>query len=193
MKFPLYFLLFLIIFACDSDDDSMSSSSMVVEKNGVTYSIDSYYNSVSKVTENGNTQTYLHIRGGLDDGHLVLEVSNWDWQNPPENGILTKTYDTNNEVRGNNADVGPNTDCTLEDEIFYCDRSEGLFIIGEYTYATAYVEDGDRGRIQILENDTINQTVSGSFEFVTYSYWTKEYISFDGTFENLEYVIETQP
>ena len=108
MKNVLVFLLLsLCLFSCGNDDiiENVNTEEgiMEVEKNGVLFTVTSFNNTLEEVVEEGEVARRLDIRGEVDGGTLFVSISNWDWQNPPANGVLEKSYDTDDTF-----DVGPN-------------------------------------------------------------------------------------
>ena len=123
------------------------------------------------------------IRDRVDGGTLILSVSNWDWQNPPANGILEKNYHTNEDF-----DLGPDTDCMDINSIIYCDGGLGTYMISNTEILSSEgMEDEPFGSITITENDPEAKTVSGTFDFLVVDFFTDEKTSFKGTFTSLNY------
>jgi len=187
MKNVLVFLLLsLCLFSCGNDDSienvNTEEAIMEVEKNGVLFTVTSFNNTLEEVVEEGEVARRLDIRGEVDGGTLFVSISNWDWQNPPANGVLEKSYDTDDTF-----DVGPNTECLAASNVTYCDTGLGTYLVGTNIYMTGISEEAEAGTITISKNDSNNRTVSGSFEFVSSDLFMTEEFSFKGTFRNLKY------
>lgn len=179
--------LILSIVSCKKDDpEEMKTTNdavMEVEKNGTSYTITDFTNTLLSQPQGGQTGRRLDLRGDVDGGTLILSIANWDWQNPPENGILEKTYDTNEDF-----EVGPNAQCMDINGGTYCDTGLGTYLVSNSTtYTSEGIEDESFGSITIIENDPSEKTVSGNFDFTVIEFFTEEKITFKGTFSNLKY------
>ena len=98
---PLFFLLGLI--ACRRDDDA-APQIWEVNMNGEEFTVVDF--DVGLVEDNqssARTSTNLLINGEIDGGTLSINLLNWDFQNPPTDGILVKEYTINATGPGLNA------------------------------------------------------------------------------------------
>ena len=180
----LFFLLGLLSMSCGNDDDNNMNTDeeiMEVEKDGISFTVTSFNNTLLEDVQADEAGRRLDIRGDVDGGTLIITVSNWNWQNPPENGVLEKIYDTDEDIDSSN------TDCMEGNNFTYCDGGLGTYILGTKTYLTGVLDNAIPGNITISENDSNNRRVSGSFEFMTTDLFRTEEISFKGTFQNLKY------
>jgi len=181
--FSLLFILSLVsLSSCKKDkkteESNTSNAKMELIKDGVKHNITSFNNSLMNETQNGHSGRRMDLRCNVDGGTFVLSLSNWDWQNPPANGVLIKSYDTD--------ESGTNTKCKDVSGDQLCDGGLGTYLVG----STNYYSTGDNdsaGVITITKNDTQNKTVSGSFEFAATDIFTKADIKFSGTFSDLNY------
>ena len=180
----LYALLGLVVFSCQPDpNDPGSNGKMTVEKDGVSFTITEFNNSLlgeQQLTEFGRR---LDLRANVDGGTLVISVSNWDFQNPPEDGIITKTYDTNTDFEGTH-EV-----CKETANASFCDGGMGTYIIGGTNYISEGFNSQPEGEIIITENDPVALTVSGTFDFEVFDLFGQgDLIHFKGTFTDLKYI-----
>ena len=189
MKNLLFFVLAsLAIMSCQPDNNPPApTGSMTLTLDSVSHSITAFNNTLYKEVQFGEAGRRLDIRVNVDGGTLVISVSNWDWQMPPENGILLKTYDTG-DLGNDSTLVGPNTQCKSGSFADYCDAGMGTFIIGNQQFSSEFVE-GIPGWISITNNDATNLTVSGLFEFTAVDLFTEEEKTFKGNFLNLPYTV----
>ena len=187
MKKLLYLSCLILFFsACKKDDDPAKSTNdpiMEVEKDGESFTVTQFNNTLLVDNQGGETGRRLDLRGEVDGGTLFITVSNWDWQNPPENGILVKNYHTNEDF-----DQGPDTQCMDDGTFTYCDGGLGTYQISNTEILFSEdLEDESFGSITITENDPEAKTVSGSFDFIVTDLFNENIITFKGTFSNLNY------
>ena len=192
MKFNYLFLLScLFLFACNSDDDTNPTSNndgpiMIVEKDGVEFTAESFNNTLLSEQQGNEVGRRLDLRCQIDGGTFIISVANWDWQNPPENGVLEKIYDTNVDSDNNNG-IGPNAECMDDGSFTYCDSGLVTYLVGTNTYFSDFLDDEPIGQIVIESNDAANKTVSGSFDVVVGDLLGTQKFTFKGTFSNLNY------
>lgn len=174
------------IIACKKDKTTSPGSSTPVNTsgtmnfkiNGTNYSATSYNNTLINASQGGQTGRRLDIRGSFAGNKtLVLTVSNWDWQNPPLNGIVVKKYDTQT--------IGPNTVCQDISGGTYCDGALGTYLFGSSYHMT--ISEVAEGYIQISSCEATNKKVSGSFYFITSDLSETVFDTIEGTFTNQVY------
>ena len=148
----LLFLSFVMVSCSDGNDDNDTptapTQSMTVTKNGVDFQVSSPASTLISTTQLGETGKRLDVNATVDEGQFVLSISNWDWQNPPENGLIQKTYYTNNTSA--NA-------CQSSNGYTYCDG--GLITYkpsGSNASLLSNMETVDEGYITITANNTGN-------------------------------------
>lgn len=173
----------LLLFACEQTEDP-APASMTVSKDGTSFTVTSFNNTLVKESQLGNPGRRLDLRGEVDGGFLVLSVSNWDWQNPTENGILLKSYDTNTDYIDN---PGTHSVCEETPSFTMCDGALLTYIVGNDQWMSENMDPIYNGTITITQNDDANKTVSGNFDGTVKSFFGEEYIEFSGSFTNLTY------
>lgn len=189
-KMRLKLLLLLLIFpalllsSCSKDDDTSSSSVLMeIEKDGEKFEVTTFTNRL--VFDQQSQSRALLLVGSVDGGSFTFTITNWDWQNPPENGIVVKTYDTNVGV-----DVGSHSDCMTVGIAALCDGGQLSYVENGATYISDGVENEEEGQIIISGNDTSSKTVSGSFDIIVQELGiapNRTKITFKGSFINLPY------
>lgn len=190
-KLSFWLLLgFITFISCKKDKEVSPSNSnpittatMDFKINGINYSATSYNNTLISASQGGQSGKRLDIRGSFDSGKtLILTVSNWDWQNPPANGIVVKKYDT--QLMGTNTvcqDISGNT---------YCDGALGTYMFQSSFHMT--VSDTIVGYIQISSCDATNKKVSGNFSFITSDLSETLFDTIQGTFTNQVYTVSSK-
>ncbi|MEL6834712.1 MAG: hypothetical protein AAFP77_17075 [Bacteroidota bacterium] len=184
--------ILLLAFSCNGDDDPSPSdmSSMTVVKDGETFTITDFNNTLLKEEMQGEPGRRLDLRCDVDGGQFILSVSNWDFQNPPEDGIVIKSYASNEDP----FDLPANsvTECMDGGNFTFCDGALGTYIIDNVIYSSEMSDDNFVSIITITENDDANRTVSGTFDIKVQSFGTNpaSFIEFTGSFTDLEYTVQ---
>lgn len=156
---------------------------MTVSIDGTEFTIDDFNNSLTEEAQLGEVGRRLDLRAQVNGGTLILSVSNWDWQNPPEDGILIKNY-TVNEFDPD----ASTSECKDFPNYSLCDGGLGTYLAGGgESYLSEGFEPSGPAEIVITENDPDERTVSGTFEFETAGFINGEVIRFKGTFTDLKY------
>lgn len=177
-----------LTFSHCGDDESVAT---------VTYSIDGDKQKVLTVTAILQTSTdYDHEGRALNitaangtSKMLSIAVSNWDFQNPPENGVLEKTYDATFDYESGD-DNGLANCLELTDEnvgVFLC---EGALItyIGESDIFFSAFDGNTQATVTITKCNTSKKTVSGSFMAKVQNFDEDEY-TITGEFSDVKYSV----
>jgi hypothetical protein len=121
---------------------------------------------------------------------LTITVSNWDFQNPPENGVIDKVYDaTYDAEQGENH--GPHVECIdltgANAGVSLCDGGLITLMLDGELYTSIFTGNED-GTITITEINPEKRSVSGSFSVkVQASIGNK--LKLSGTFTNVKYEV----
>jgi hypothetical protein len=159
-RFFLLFLLGCLITSCNSNDDESNSSeeSMTIIKDGITFEGLNFNNTLILFSQAGEGVRRLDLRSDLEDGVFILSISNWDFQNPPQEGVIEKIYDTNVD------EAGPNTACQEINNINFCDEALISWSVGVTAFVSELGQGDDQiGNITITNNNPESKTVSGTF------------------------------
>lgn len=183
--FFLSLLLSLTVISCGKDDDNDepgggggggADAEVTVVLDGETFTATQQATTLESYGDN-NDGRRLTISTVVNDASLVLSVEVPGWQNPPDEGVLVATYDTNFFAEG------PNTSCMTVDGDYQCNEAVGSY----FTDAGSFIAD-DGGTITITENDTDDRTVSGTFSMTLISLFGGEgEFEASGTFDDLSY------
>jgi len=180
--------LMLGFVACNNDDDddgvtpvaTTTGGSMTVVMNGTSYTASGFNNTLLGGTDQGRYGWRMDIRGSFNSGkQLILSVSDWDFQNPPTNGIVVKTYDTDW--------MGPNTVYLEDGGITYADGALGTYMVSSSDFQMS--TSNEHGYIRITSCDPSAKKVSGDFSFITLSMDETDTTTFSGTFSNQIYTV----
>jgi hypothetical protein len=119
---------------------------------------------------------------------LSIAVSNWDFQNPPDNGILTGDYDAAWDYK-NSGEENPRANCLpLEGGLTLCDGGLVTMHFENDTYSSVF-NGNTAATIIISKCDPRRRTVSGKFNAsVGLPDGTRQY-TVTGSFENVVYTV----
>lgn len=174
---PYLLIVLMLTNACKSDEnETLSPASMTVLKDGQQFEVSDFDNTLLLEQSVGREARRLDLRMTVDGGTFVLTVSNWDWQNPPKDGVVLKSYD-----------LPWSDDCEIIDNFEYCDGGLVSYALpGSSIYSSGFGDTS--GVITISTNDPDRKTVSGTFD-ATVENINDEKIKFSGEFKNVEYRI----
>jgi hypothetical protein len=156
---------------------------------GVAQTATNFNNTLLVYPQNGSEERRLDLRADLGDDLFIVSVSNWAFQNPPENGIVTKVYDTNVSANGG---MGPNRVCNSTSSGNLCDAGLGSYMVDGITSMSENLSGEPTGTITITENNAADRTVSGTFDFKVSSMIPPNTtpVHFTGSFTDLSYIIQ---
>lgn len=192
MKAKVLFLvviLAIIAAGCKKDNEDAipvfypagESPTVFLKMDGVPYNAICFTNTLLYISDSLMNSRRLDIIISFKGGQkLTLSVQNFDFQNPPADGILAKKYDVDL--------LGSNSDQISINGITYTDVATGTYV--PYTplmYVTSTTDTSGYITINICKTDI--KTVSGSFGFKVSNPDNTVPISFIGTFENQKYTI----
>ncbi len=185
------FLICLLCFSCGKDDETdpqTDNGSITVIKAGVSFETDVTNNTlVFETSTDGNNVEgrRLDVRCNVDGGTFILTVSNVDFQNPPDDGILTKVYGTNDDFQ--------NSDCMDFTNATYCDGALITYLTAtSEIFSSEGFELEEKGSITITANDPTKKTVSGTFDatLIKNTIDGNEKVVFSGSFTDLIYRVQ---
>jgi hypothetical protein len=166
-------------------------------KPSVSYTIDGENQKVASVTASLQFETQydhqgrsLNITAAAGTSKLLsVVVSNWDYQNPPDNGILTKTYDATFDFETETEnDLATCLELTgVNEGVFLCDGALVTYIGNSDIYFSAF--DGNtEASVTITGCNPSKRTISGSFMAKIQNFDSNE-LTVSGEFKNVKYSI----
>ncbi|MEC8739041.1 MAG: hypothetical protein VXX63_04120 [Bacteroidota bacterium] len=183
--FGIPLILLITMFSCGEDETPPP-----VEPNPLTLDIkindtmrdasvsSAVLSSFSSQKVPGKRLTNVFKANNLD---LTITIENWDWQKPMNKSLLAKTY-------GKYEDRSDADQCKKIDNVWYCDRFNASYKIGNDLY---YVEQDDpNASFTIASFDTSSLHYSGAFEMKMYTIFRTDSLFFEGTFENIPYSVD---
>jgi hypothetical protein len=166
-------------------------------KPSVTYTIDGENQKVTTVTATLQFETqydhegralYITAAAGASK-MLSIAISNWDYQNPPDNGVLTKTYDAtfDFETEEDN-DLATCLELTGDYEgVFLCDGALVTYIGDSDIYFSAF-DSNTEASVTVTVCSPSKRTISGSFTAKVQNFDSQELI-ITGEFKNVKYTV----
>jgi hypothetical protein len=170
------------------DDESGNS--------GFSYKIDGKSQKVQTVSgimefevqyDHEGRAVYLTAAAGFEK-MLSISISNWDFQNPDENGIIEKEYDATMDFEGGTDN--PLAEC-LElagEGVTLCDGSLVTYIVGSDVYTSVF--DGNTsGIVTVTSCNAAKKTISGTFSAKVADFDGVQQYTVTGSFNNVKYMV----
>ena len=198
-KDTLLIIAFIILaIACDRTEDDMDTLTpdpvmeLQINNRDSIRTITEFSNSLSLFdNQNGQSGRTLRLTCAVDTGVFILNITNLDWQDPPTNGVLIKTYGTN--VNGSSQNIScqtdnPNTCDSAMAEYHTSFISEDVDFPIANIHLSEQIMDAPEGTITITEVNSVSGWVSGRFDVRVASILApSDQITFKGTFSHLNY------
>ncbi len=185
LSVALFATLSCVLSGCGGDDDAPSAS-LTLNVDGTNLKITVVTGLMLMDEQNGHEARTLNLTGLTKNGdYLSIQVTNWDFQNPPANGLVVKKY--YNLFDG--AEGVEAADCIEVDDVTLCDAGLVTFIADsdDEIYTSAFDEDV-AGVIEITSSK--GKKVSGTFDVVLTGFSNEVDIHATGTFKNVGYRVE---
>jgi hypothetical protein len=185
-------LLFVVPFAftfCGDDEGSLNFSYKVDGESQQVGTVSAFLESEIQYDHEGRA---LSITAAVGFSKmLIVSVSNWDFQNPPDNGILTGEYDATFDFESN--EENPLAECLALDGdntgVTLCEGALVTYILDGEIYTSVF-GDAPEATITITECNTGNRTVSGTFTAKMQNFDTEEVLTITGSFSKVKYTIQ---
>ena len=185
LSVALFATLSLVLSGCG--DDEASSPSLTLNIDGTNIKVTTVTGLLIFSDESGHEARTLNLTGLTKNGdYLSIQVTNWDFQNPPANGLVVKKY--YNLFDGEEGIAS--ADCLdIGDGVSLCDAGVVTFIpdAEDEIYTSAFDEDVE-GVIEITASK--GKKVSGTFDVILTGFSNETDIHAKGTFKNVGYRIE---
>lgn len=186
MKKILSFILLLVVATtfinCGGDDDK-ATSSMTVTIDGIKSKIKAPSGILTFLeTPYDHEGRNLMITGQVNGNPLTVSVRNWDFQNPPKNGILAKDYFNIFQVPN-----FENSECVnVNENIVLCEGGLITYTVGNEIFFSAFDEEVDAF---ITITKCSDKKISGEFKVKLVSPQDNE-LDISGTFSDVSYIVE---
>ena len=186
----LLILTLPFVFTFCGDDDKGSDPEVVFAIDGVSQNVRGISGVLRSDLQYNHEGRALNITAVTNDYKtLSVLVSNWDFQNPPENGILTGEYDATFDYQRTDVE-NPFGECLqLEGNVMLCDGGLVSLISGSDFYTSAF-DWNTAATITISKCDASKRTVSGTFSAKVAGFDGVQQYTMAGSFENLNYIVQ---
>lgn len=166
-------------------------------KPSVSYTIDGENQKVVTVTATLQFETQydhegrsLYITAAAGTSKLLsVAISNWDYQSPPDNGILVKTYDATFDFDTNeDNDLATCLELTGDNEgVFLCDGALVTYIGNNDIYFSAF-GNNTQASVTVTACSPSKRTISGTFTAKVQNF-NEEELTITGEFKNAKYTV----
>jgi len=177
------------MFTFCGDDVTEESTHFVYQVDGITKNVQSITGLLQTETQYEHEGRSLHVNVSNDVSQVItIGVSNWDFQNPPKDGIIEGEYDAtfdSEQMNGTNPNgeclelTGPNAGVTL------CDG--GLITYTSQGELYTSIFDGNTSASITITKCT-KRKISGSFTATLEDFSGKQ-LTVSGTFKNVKYEV----
>jgi hypothetical protein len=167
----------LIVFS-QCSKDTVTSPSVTLTVDGVSKTA-TFSSSQLKVETTGYKGRSIVVNLLEGSNLILITVSNWDYQNPPADGVLVKTYYD---------PTSPKSTCKTLGITALCDSGTVNYSSGLDFYSSIFY-DGPayENTVKITANDASAKRISGEFDMKVQMTST-EVKTLKGKFENVPYI-----
>ena len=186
--FGITVLLFTItLMNCGKKEDEA-----VAPKPSVTLTIDGTAKSVVAAsailafeTQNDHEGRSLNITSMEGNNPLSIAVSNWDFQNPPKDGIKLKTYDN---LFADQGTTGAECLSLESGAVMLCDGGLVTYMKDNQVYMSALYDGAYKSFIKVTACDPSKKSISGEYDLKVMDGDSTE-LTLKGKFENIVYTV----
>lgn len=185
----LMILASVFIFSFCGDDDKGNTPKAAFSIDGESKKVQTISGVLQSQVQYEHEGRALNITIATDDGQILsVAVSNWDFQNPPDNGVLPGEYDAAFDFE-ETEEENPLANCLMLDgNVALCDG--GLVsLVSESDFYTSVFDGNTQASITISKCDAGNRTVSGTFSATIGHFDGVETYTVTGSFTNVKYVV----
>lgn len=175
---------FIVTLFSGCSGDETESASITLTLDGQSKKIKTITGVLVFTTISGHEARGLNITGTLDnDAYFVIQVNNWDFQNPPANGLIKKKYFN---ITGDGIE---DADCIESQGSTLCDGAMITYVPsgGSNEFYMSAFSDALDGFVEVTASN--GKRVSGTFDLVITEASSEESIRATGTFNNVRYVV----
>lgn len=177
----------LITFShCSSSSDPTAAASVTLTIDG-TAKAAAFTTAQLLVKTTGEQERAISINATAGSDLLILNVSNWGYQNPPANGLVIKTYYSLFDDAGR-----AKATCLQKGITSYCDSNLITYLSGTTYYSSGfYTGTPYETIIKVTANDPAKKTISGEYDTKVQT-TSGTVLTLKGKFTNVSYFVTTQ-
>lgn len=181
--FGFFVLSIALLTQCGGSKESAPAPSVTLTINGKAENV-TFTSALLKVESTGGRAISINASSGTK--LLIIAFSCWDFQNPPADGMVVKTYydvtTTLGQSKATCKQVGIEARCDghVMSWIPSLDPNTGLYITG------AYSGPDYEHTVKVTSNDASAKRISGEFD-VKLQNGAGDVVSLKGTFTNMPY------
>ncbi len=185
MKFSIFLALLLqvILFSgCDDEEDDKGSFTMTLQSTETNVAGTKATLTVSggQTSSSGQASHTLRIAGKVNEDSISISISNWEFQEPPDNAIITKDY---YNVYSDNEELCQKA----SSNVTVCEGTLIKYMEGDKLFAS-FSKDDVTLILDIIKCD--GNKVSGKFEIELENvYDNNETKTVKGEFTDLKYTV----
>ena len=186
----------------NTNNNSSDCGQLTLTMDGITKTLSNQKISLTKMNSNSTSlysdnQIYydFQIWGVVDGGNLAIDITNFEWQNPSLNSILSKVYYNNSNLNTNSCKTVNGHPYCQEFTTVYDNKNDTNGPWSSATEIDAEYAD-DKSFLEITKMDGTTKKASGNFEIIIYQDVETDSTSYraskkvKGTFTNLCYITQ---
>lgn len=183
-------LAFPLLLTFCGDDESAPKSNFSYKIDGVSQDVQTVAGQMAFSVEYDHEGRSLNLTAAKGFTQMLsIAVSNWDFQNPPAEGVLTGEYDASFDMENTDTD-NPLSDClelTGENAgVMLCDGALVTLIKNDNVWFSAYDGAADA---TVTITKCANHTVSGTFSAKVADFDGADEQMITGSFSNVKYSV----
>jgi hypothetical protein len=174
---------------CDKAGDAVLKSSFTLSVNGLAKEVSAPKGVLRETTPRPHDGRVLALTSTVDGKRFLIVVFNWDFQNPPVGGIITKTYySTDPETWSSSGPGMAKSECrigTMGSDT-QCDGMAVSYDEGMTRYRSDYYIGNYESTVTITACDTGKKIISGEYDVMVIDVTGVELL-LKGEFTNVKY------
>lgn len=186
--FPALLAFAIIVPGCSDDEEDKGSFNVTLDGTEREVSVFRATLTISdgQGTSHGHGSHTLRIDGLIDEDTVGIDISNWDFQEPPDNAVLVKDY--YNIFIDGEMEVGEQTETCLQtsSNSRVCQGSLISYLTGDKLFSSY---SGETVIISLTKCD--GKRVSGTFDItLTNPYNEADKLVLNGSLKDLQYTVK---
>lgn len=186
--FPALLALAIIVPGCSDDEEDKGSFKVTLDGTEKEVSVSRATLTISdgQTSSSGRGSHVLRIAGMIDDDSISIFISNWDFQEPPDNALLVKDY--YNIFFYDELEVGEKTETCMKTSVnsMACEGTEVKYLRGDKLFSS---NSSEAVVISLTKCD--GKRVSGTFDITLINpYDEADKLVINGSLTDLRYTVK---